>query len=188
MNALRASWVVLLLAGLAGINATGLLSYQEPAHTPQRQEKSDPKPLLVIEAPRVALRSTRGFTPAFGNEAPGGAQRNPGDLTGSVLVLVLATKTSKLNDPALTSGLLELERKHADKLLGRRVYCLTPKACQPLSGLQPTDTFENRDFDRMFQHLFQAIETLAGRARDSRFKVVLVWETDVSPDSCATGA
>lgn len=100
-----------------------------------------------------------------------------------MLVLVLATKTSKLNDPALTSGLLELERKHADKLLGRRVYCLTPKACQPLSGLQPTDTFENRDFDRMFQHLFQAIETLAGRARDSRFKVVLVWETDVSPDS-----
>ncbi len=109
-------------------------------------------------------------------------------LTGSVLVLVLSSKTTNWNDPRLQEGLKDLEKRQADKLLGRRIYCLTTKDCVPWNPASPPgrdESFENRDFDKLFQQAFQKITTLAERARHKDFKAILVWETDFPPDAAA---
>src|SRR5262249_43089186 len=158
--------------GLAGINSVALLP------------SSGTGPALVAVDVAPVVKETIYVDAGKGPELPPfsitplppqpPSPKPPGErLSASALLLVLHTKTLKLNDSPLNPGLEELEQKHGQKLLGRHVYLLTPKGARPLDDNRPAnrEAFENSDFVKMFEQAFREVETLAGRAENSKFQV-----------------
>ncbi len=73
-----------------------------------------PTILQSTSPPRVALRSTRGFTPVLGNRAPGGAQRNPGGRTVVIQPEDVGSYTIKAADSEFAFAVNALNRDESD--------------------------------------------------------------------------